>query len=101
MNLRRGTAFAARLLRDTMFATDLTRLVTALDLPIRFFHGRYDCTVSCAGARSFLEALEAPVKGFYTFEHSAHSPLFEEPERMQRVLREDVRVGANALADAR
>jgi pimeloyl-ACP methyl ester carboxylesterase len=99
VNLWRGKAFSSRLLRDTMFATDLTRSVTALDLPVYFLHGRYDYTVSYAGARSFLDALEAPLKGFYTFGESAHSPLFEEPERMQRILRDDVLVGTNALAD--
>ena len=30
---------------------------------------------------------------------SAHSPLFEEPERMRRILREDVLTGSAALAD--
>jgi pimeloyl-ACP methyl ester carboxylesterase len=68
---------------------------------VYFLHGRFDYTVSYAGARSFLDALEAPVKGFYTFEGSAHSPHFEEPERMRRILREDVLAGANALADER
>jgi hypothetical protein len=59
--------------------------------------------VSFAGARSLFEALEAPVKGFYTFDHPAHSPLFEEPERLQTILRDvdDVLAGTNALADAR
>jgi hypothetical protein len=38
------------------------------------------------------------MKGFYTFEQSAHSPMFEEPEKMQKVLREDVLAGANSLA---
>jgi pimeloyl-ACP methyl ester carboxylesterase len=101
MNLWRGKAFSARLLRDTMFATDLTRSVTALDLPVYFLHGRYDHTVSHAGARSFFAGLEAPLKGFYTFDHSAHSPLFEEPQRLRTILREDVLGGANALADPR
>jgi hypothetical protein len=39
------------------------------------------------------------MKGFYTFEHSAHSPFFEEPERMRQILREDVLTGTNTLAD--
>ena len=43
--------------------------------------------------------LKAPVKGFYTFESSAHSPLFEEPERMQRIIQEDVLRGVNNLSD--
>jgi hypothetical protein len=41
------------------------------------------------------------LKGFYTFEQSAHSPMFEEPEKTVRVLREDVLAGANSLADAK
>jgi pimeloyl-ACP methyl ester carboxylesterase len=101
VNLWRGKAFSSRLLRDTMFGTDLTRSVTSLGLPVYFLHGRFDYTVSYVGARSFLDALEAPVKGFYTFEGSSHSPHFEEPERMRRILREDVLAGANALADER
>jgi hypothetical protein len=50
-------------------------------------------------AKDYFEKLKAPQKGFYTFEHSAHSPIFEEPERVQRILQEDVLVGANSLAD--
>jgi hypothetical protein len=49
----------------------------------------------------YVEKLKAPVKGFYTFEQSAHSLIFEEPEKAQKILREDVLVGANSLADAR
>ena len=45
-------------------------------------------------------SLQAPVKGFYTFERSAHSPMFEEPEKTLTILREDVLAGANRLADA-
>ena len=39
------------------------------------------------------------MKGFYIFEESAHSPMFEEPEKMQKILREDVLAGENNLAD--
>lgn len=41
----------------------------------------------------------APLKGFYTFEQSAHSPVFEEPGKVMTILREDVLNGANRLAD--
>ena len=99
VNVWRGKAFSAGLLRDTMFATDLAHEVAALAVPVYFFHGRYDHTVSLDGARSFLAALEAPVKGFYTFEDSAHSPIFEEPALVRRILLGDVVNGANALAD--
>ena len=86
---------------DQMIATDLTKQLTELDLPVYFFSGRYDYTVSYTEAKSYLEKLKAPVKGFYTFEKSAHSPMFEEPEKMQRILQKDVLAGANNLADTK
>jgi pimeloyl-ACP methyl ester carboxylesterase len=84
---------------DEMLATDLAQKVPSLDIPVYFFHGIYDYTVSYSLAKDYFEKLKAPVKGFYTFEQSAHSPLFEEPEKMNRILREDVMLGLNNLAD--
>jgi hypothetical protein len=40
-----------------------------------------------------------PLKGFSTFERSAHSPMFEEPEAMGRILHEDVLRAAIGPAD--
>jgi len=54
--------------------------------------------VNCISANG---QLKAPLKGFYTFEQSAHSPIFEEPEKMQKILREDVLAGKSSLADAK
>jgi len=34
--------------------------------------------------------VNAPVKEFYSFENSAHSPLFEEHERFMDILKRDV-----------
>jgi pimeloyl-ACP methyl ester carboxylesterase len=87
------------LLWDDMLATDLSKEVTKLDLPVYFFSGIYDYTVNYTLAKDYFEQLQAPVKGFYTFEESAHSPIFEEPEKVQRILQEDVLKGTNSLAD--
>ncbi|WP_172668838.1 hypothetical protein [Lentimicrobium saccharophilum] len=48
-----------------------------------FLHGRYDYTVSCTLAKRCFEVFQAPEKVFFTFEHSARSPHFEEPERVR------------------
>jgi pimeloyl-ACP methyl ester carboxylesterase len=87
------------LLWDDMLATDLSQEVTDLDIPVYFFEGIYDYTCNYTLAKDYFEKIQAPVKGFYTFEQSAHSPLFEEPEKMQKILQEDVLVGGNHLAD--
>jgi pimeloyl-ACP methyl ester carboxylesterase len=59
----------------------------------------FDHTCSYDLARDYLRRLQAPVKGFYTFEHSAHSPIFEEPEKAGRIMREDVLNAVARLAD--
>jgi len=79
--------------------TDLTKKVPKLDIPVYFFGGIFDYTCNSTLAKAYLEKLQAPMKGFYSFEQSAHSPLFEEPEKMQRILREDILLGMNNLID--
>ena len=84
-----------------MITTDLTQQVTELEIPVYFFHGRYDYTCSYPLAKSYFDQLKAPVKGFYTFENSAHSPIFEEPEKVRAILQADVLAGETGLADAK
>lgn len=79
--------------------TNLNQTVPGLEIPTYFLEGVYDYTCSYTEAKAYFEKLNAPVKGFYTFDHSAHSPLFEEPKKTLRILREDVLNGTNRLAD--
>ncbi len=85
---------------DEMMAVNLADQVPRLALPAYFFHGTHDYTVSYPLAKAYAERLRAPVKGFYTFSESAHSPVFEEPGRARTIMREDVLAGTNVLADA-
>ena len=84
-----------------MMVIDLTQQVTELEIPVYFFEGIYDYTVNYTLAKDYFDKLNAPVKGFYIFRESAHSPMFEEPEKTQRILLEDVLAGTNNLSDAK
>jgi len=84
---------------EETLATDLAVKVPEVDLPLYLFHGIHDQTCSYALAREYLETVTAPVKAFYTFPRSAHSPFLEEPEAVLRILREDVLMGRTDLAD--
>lgn len=86
---------------DAVLATDCAEKVPSLDIPIYFFHGIYDYTCSYSLAKEYFGRLRAPVKGFYTFRESAHSPIFEEPEKARKILHEDVLAGACGLADGK
>lgn len=99
LNLWRGKIASGKALWEAELTTDLTDEVTRLEVPVYFMHGVYDYTVSYPLARAYFEQLDAPVKGFYTFDESAHSPLFEEPERTCEIMRTDVLEGRVSLAD--
>ena len=101
INLWRGKFFSKKILWNEMLATDLTKQVTELQIPIYFFHGLFDYTDSYTLAKDYFEQIQAPVKGFYTFDQSAHSPIFEEPEKVGEILLKDVLSGADSLADSK
>jgi pimeloyl-ACP methyl ester carboxylesterase len=93
--LKRTTLF------NQLFALNIPVQVPELKIPVYFFSGKYDLTVNYELSKAYLNQLKAPVKGFYTFENSAHSPLYEEPEKVLRILKEDVLAGTNNLKDSR
>ena len=100
LNLWRGKlSSGVSALWQDMLAADLSERVPELALPAYFFHGSYDYTVNYQLAKAYVDRLEAPLKGFYTFAESAHSPIFEEPRRVQKIMREDVLPGRCGLAD--
>jgi pimeloyl-ACP methyl ester carboxylesterase len=84
---------------DEALETDLPETLPTIGVPVYFLHGAHDYTVSNPLAKAYLDRIQAPTKGFYTFQDSAHSPMFEEPDRMLRILRKDVLNGATSLAD--
>jgi pimeloyl-ACP methyl ester carboxylesterase len=100
LNLWRGKAQGGvSILFETMQRTDLSQQVTEFHLPVYFISGIHDYTCNYALSKDYFEKINAPVKGFYTFEQSAHSPIFEEPQKIQKILREDVLTGTNHLAE--
>jgi pimeloyl-ACP methyl ester carboxylesterase len=102
INLWRGRAFSRSLGLWNQFLTiDLRKTVPALQIPAYFFVGRFDYTCVTSLAKDYYDQLQAPVKGLYVFDYSAHSPLLEEPQKAHRILEHDVLGGATTLADQR
>ncbi len=101
LNIWRGKAFLQKstgIAREIM-TTDLAARYPRLEVPVYIVSGAHDQTVSPLLARQYLERLEAPLKGFYSFADSAHSPMFEEPAAFLRVMTDDVLRGTVALSD--
>lgn len=96
---RAKAAYGVSTIWDEILVTDLSKEITELQIPVYFFGGIYDYTCSYTIGKSYFNQLNAPIKGFYTFQESAHSPIFEEPEKAKRILREDVLKGLKTFAD--
>lgn len=101
VNIWRGkwSAHSTRLWNKVL-VTDVRVEVPKLDVPVYFLHGRHDYTTSYILAKAYLQQLDAPMKGFYTYKDSAHSPIFEDPERTRTILTKDVLAGATKLKDS-
>jgi pimeloyl-ACP methyl ester carboxylesterase len=66
--------------------TDLFRLAPTLDVPYFLFQGEHDYQTPYRLARRYFEQVKAPQKELFTFAKSAHSPIFEEPDRFMQYL---------------
>lgn len=88
VNIWRGKALCAKApVSEQAGKFNAFRAVPRLHIPIYFLAGFYDYTCSYALQKEYFEQIQAPEKEFYTFEHSAHSPLFEEQARAKQILR--------------
>ncbi len=82
-----------------MISTNLMENKNSFRVPVYFFHGIYDYTCSYKLAKEYFTKIKAPAKGFYTFYQSAHSPIFEQPDKMNKILLSDVLNSRTELAD--
>ena len=86
-------------LRDQIIKSSIPSQVPKLDLPVYFLSGKYDLTVNYNLAKDYLRELKSPIKGFYTFDNSAHSPMFEEPQKLREILANDILNQTTIMAD--
>lgn len=66
--------------------TDLFQEIKSVNVPVYLFLGRKDYWTPWELAEKYLEFLQAPDKKIFWFNYSAHSPIFEEPEKFEKLL---------------
>jgi pimeloyl-ACP methyl ester carboxylesterase len=86
-----GKAFSLKYLYDDLKDVQLQKEIKKLEVPVYFFHGVYDNQVPMQVAREFFEGIKAPEKKFTVFNNSAHSVLYEEPEKFHQIMEEIVK----------
>jgi pimeloyl-ACP methyl ester carboxylesterase len=82
----RGFTSSQAALLPLLAHTDLVTTLPTLDVPIILAQGRLDQVAPGVAAQRFYDALTAPAKQLIWFEHSAHTPQYDEPARFRDVL---------------
>lgn len=59
-------------------------------IPIYFFNGYYDYTCPTPMVETFYNSISSPNKDIYIFENSAHSPLWEENDKVIKIMLEKI-----------
>ena len=67
---------------------DFPRECTQFEMPYYIFQGAHDNNTPSALVEDYYNAITAPDKDLIWFEHSAHGPMREEPEKYKKLLRE-------------
>ncbi len=88
LNALQGSMFSLEHLWPEIIQRNLFCEIDSMQLPVYILQGKYDAQSPHAVAEDFYEQLKAPRKAFYTFHHSAHSPVIEETAKFNSIVKE-------------
>lgn len=80
MNYMVGALKTIERLWSVVINTNLNQTTPAVKIPVYIFQGLHDYQTPYSVAQDYFNRLQAPQKQFFTFDKSAHGPVFEEPE---------------------
>jgi pimeloyl-ACP methyl ester carboxylesterase len=83
-----GNLYSLENMWEDVMTANLFNDIDSMQVPVYIFQGQYDYQTAHAVAKDFYDQLKAPKKDFFTFEHSAHSPLMEEVEKFNALVRD-------------
>ncbi|MAX79051.1 MAG: hypothetical protein CL843_02620 [Crocinitomicaceae bacterium] len=84
----KGMAFSQDALLPELNTFILSDVVQKVNMPVHFMHGKQDGISPFESVVAYYNQLKAPKKSFTAFEHSAHMLVYEEPEKLKRLLLE-------------
>ena len=88
IGLARGYKKCLTYMWPSTIQCDFTTECTRFEMPFYIFQGRHDNNTPSALVQSYFDSIQAPDKDLIWFEHSAHGPMAEEPQKYKKLLRE-------------
>ncbi len=87
LNFMRGSMFSLEQLWPEVLEKNLNNDIDSMQVSVYIFQGKFDYQTPYSVAKDFYDQLKAPKKDFFPFENSAHSPLMEEPDKFNDLLK--------------
>ena len=88
MKYMSASLFSIKHLWPDVINTNLFNDIDSMQVPVYIFQGIYDYQTPTSIAKDFFDQLKAPQKEFFIFENSAHSPVMEEVDKFNAIVRE-------------
>ena len=82
----KGMKFSSRYLGEAERQANFLKTAPVLDVPVIFVNGKDDHVTPTVMVEQYFNILKAPEKQLFIFERSAHSPLFAEAGRFNRLM---------------
>ncbi len=90
INYQRGWEFSVKSLWKEMLKINFLKQDNNIQAPVYLIHGKNDFQTPLQLVEKYFKKLKAERKELIVFENSAHHPIFEEPERFNRILIDNV-----------
>jgi pimeloyl-ACP methyl ester carboxylesterase len=87
LNYMPANMFSLEHLWAEVMNINLSADIDSMQIPVYILQGKYDYQTPSSVAKEFFDQLKAPHKAFFTFNHSAHSPVYEEPDRFNSIIK--------------
>jgi pimeloyl-ACP methyl ester carboxylesterase len=86
----KGMEFSQNALLPEFNNLNLFDRIKSIGVPVHFIQGKQDGIAPYQIAVKYYNSLQADKKSFTSFDHSAHMPHYEEPEKFSRFLKETI-----------
>lgn len=83
----KGQKYSQVKLWDQLMNERIQYRVSSILIPCYFIIGEHDMITPAAVSKPYVDQLKAPIKEWFIFKESAHSPHIEEPDEFIRIVR--------------
>ncbi len=90
INTIKGAIESFKLLWKPVMEYNLIEDLKEQPVPVYIFQGKHDYQTTYRYAKEYYDSLKAPIKQFYPFEKSAHTPMIEEYDIFKQIIQDDI-----------